>query len=378
MKKLKVGMIGGGGEGAFFGRVHEKAISLDGTRELAAGALRSSADASLAAAEEWGIQGYPDYRSMIDAVGSGDLELDYVVIVTPNNAHFEPAMACAEAGIPILCEKPMTFSVEESKQLAARIRANDVPFVLAHTYTGHPMMMLAREWVRNGEIGEVRKVVSWYYQGWLATALESEGQKQASWRTNPEVTGMANCGGDIGTHAFAAATWVSDQPVKRVSARLNSFVDGRTMDDDFNVTAELGNGGTALIHATQIAVGFRNDSGFQIFGSKGSLEWRQERAEKLLMRRGAHDEVYWIGAGFDFLPDSVASYLRVPPGHHEDFFPALANLHCTLERHVRRAKGEEAPEPFDHPGVDMGLAGMQFVEAAVESSRASGSWIEMP
>lgn len=378
MKKLKVGMIGGGGEGAFFGRVHEKAICLDGTREIAAGALRSSPDASLAEADEWGIQGYPDYRAMIAAARSGDLELDYAVIVTPNNAHFEPAKACAEAGIPILCEKPMTFTVKESEELAALIRKNDVPFVLAHTYTGHPMMMLAREMVRSGEIGDVRKVVSWYNQGWLATALESEGQRQASWRTNPEVTGISNCGGDIGTHAFVAATWVSDQPVKRVAARLNSFVAGRTLDDDFNVTAELANGGTALITATQIAVGYRNDSGFQIFGSKGSLEWRQEQAEKLLVRRGVHDEVYWIGAGYDFLPESVASYLRVPPGHHEDFFPALANLHCTLERHIRRRNGEEAPEPFAHPGVELGLAGMQFVRAAVESSKASGAWIEMP
>lgn len=378
MKKLKAGMIGGGGEGAFFGRVHEKAICLDGTRELVAGTLRSSAEGSLAAAEEWGIQGYPDYQAMIDDARSGKLELDYIVIATPNNMHFEQARACVEAGIPVLCEKPMTFTVEESEKLAALVRVHDVPLVVAHTYTGHPMLMMAREMVRSGEIGEVRKVISWYYQGWLASALEKDGQRQASWRTDPSTTGISNCGGDIGVHAFISATWPTCQPVKRLSARLNSFVEGRVLDDDFNVTAELSNGGTALIHATQIAVGFRNDNGIQIFGSEGSLEWRQERAETLLVRRGVHDEVYWIGAGCDFLPDSVASYLRVPPGHHEDFFPALANLHCTLERQIRRKNGEEVPEPYDHPGVDEGVAGMQFIRAAVESSTASGAWVDMP
>lgn len=377
MGKLKAGMIGGGGEGAFFGRVHERACSLDGTRELVAGALRSSAEGSMAAAEEWGIQGYSDYQAMIDAYKAGDLALDYAIITTPNNAHFGPAKACVEAGLPVICEKPITFTTEEAVELAALVKEKNVPFVLAHTYTGHPMMMYARELVKRGDIGEVRKVHAWYTQGWLATALEGEDQQQAAWRTDPGRTGISNCGGDIGTHAFVAATWVSGQPVTRVSARLNCMVDGRVLDDDFNVIAELGNGGTALIHATQIAVGYRNDNGFQIFGSEGSLEWHQEAAEKLLVRRGAHDETYWIGANFDFFPENVGSYLRVPAGHHEDFFEALANLHGTLERHIRRGRGEDAPEPYEHPGVDEGVAGMQFVKAAVDSSANSGAWTEL-
>ncbi len=377
MKKLKVGMVGGGGEGAFFGRVHQRALSLDGTRELVAGVLRSRPETSLAAAEEWGIEGFPDVPSMIDAWSAGNLDLDYVVITTPNNAHFGPAKACAEAGLPILCEKPMTYTVEEAKELAALVKQKDVPFVLAHTYTGNPMMMLAREMVANGDVGEVRKVEAWYNQGWLATALEAEGQQQASWRTDPAVTGISNCGGDIGTHAFIAATWVSGQPVKRVSARLNSFVEGRTLDDDFNVIAELGNGGTALIHATQIAVGYKNDNGFRIFGSRGSLEWHQEAAEKLLVRRGAHDETYWIGANFDYFSAGIASYLRVPAGHNEDFFEAMANLHGTLERHIRGRRGEETPEPYPHPGVDEGLASLQFVSAAVTSSNQAGAWTDL-
>lgn len=373
MKKLKVGMIGGGGSGSFFGKVHLRALSLDGTRELVAGALRSKPKESLAAAREWGIAGFPDYQAMIAAWKAGALDLDYAVITTPNNAHFGPAKACIEAGLPVLCEKPATFTVEEAEELAALNRRRKVPFVLAHTYTGHPMMMVARELVKTGEIGDVRKIEAWYTQGWLATAVENTGQRQATWRTDPKRTGISNCGGDIGTHAFVAATWVTGLDVKRVSARLNTFVKGRALDDDFNVVAEMDNGATALITATQIAVGYKNDNGLRVFGSKGSIEWRQERAEKLLVRRGDHDEVYWIGGGSIF-PPAVASYLRVPAGHHEDFFEALANLHCTLERMIRRGRGERVPAPYDHPGLREGVAGMRFVRAAVASSKARGSW----
>jgi predicted dehydrogenase len=377
MAKLKVGMIGGGGSGNFFGPVHHRAICLDGTREVVAGALRSNPDAAMEAAKEWDIQGYPDYNALIDAWKAGELELDYVTIVTPNHAHFEPAKAAVEAGLPVLCEKPMTITVEESEELVRLVRDKDVPFVLAHTYTGHPMMMFAKEIVARGEIGEIRKIEAWYTQGWLADALEDTGLQQATWRVDPARAGISNCGGDIGTHAFVAATWTSGLDVKRVSARLNTFVEGRQLDDDFNVVAEMSNGATAIITATQIAIGYKNDNGFRIYGTKGSLEWHQEQAEKLLLRRGAFDETYWLGANFDFWPESVASYLRMPAGHHEDFFEALANLHGTLERQILRRKGQDAPAPFPHPDVQTGLDGMKFVAAAVASSKQDGAWTEL-
>ena len=375
MSKLKVGMIGGGGPDSFFGMVHNRAIALDASRELVAGALRSTPEAAMSAADDYGIQGYPTYQALLEAVQSGAQPLDYVTIVTPNFAHYEPAKAFLQAGIPVLCEKPITMTVAEAENLAQIVERGQVPFVLAHTYTGHPMMMLAKEMIHSGEIGQVRKVVAWYNQGWLATALEQTGQQQASWRTDPERTGISNCGGDIGTHAFIAATWVTGLAVERVSARLNTFVAGRVLDDDFNVIGELENGGTALISATQIAVGYRNDNGFRVFGTKGSIEWHQERAECLLVRHGdGRDITYWIGAEFD-LPASVSSYLRVPSGHHEDFFPALANLHTTIERLIRARRGEQdVPAAFPHPGVEEGVAGMKFVAAAVESSNNSGAW----
>ena len=375
MSKLKVGMIGGGGPDSFFGMVHNRAIALDASRELVAGALRSTPEAAMSAADDYGIQGYPTYQALLEAVQRGEQSLDYVTIVTPNFAHYEPAKAFLQAGIPVLCEKPITMTVAEACDLAQIVEREQVPFVLAHTYTGHPMMMLAKEMIHSGEIGQVRKVVSWYNQGWLATALEQTGQQQASWRTDPERTGISNCGGDIGTHAFIAATWVTGLAVEQVSARLNTFVAGRVLDDDFNVIGELENGGTALISATQIAVGYRNDNGFRVFGTTGSIEWHQERAECLLVRHGdGRDITYWIGAEFD-LPASVSSYLRVPSGHHEDFFPALANLHTTIERLIRTRRGEQdVPAAFPHPGVEEGVAGMKFVAAAVESSNNSGAW----
>jgi predicted dehydrogenase len=192
MQKLKVAMIGGGGEGAFFGKVHLRAVCIDGTREVVAGALRSSAQGSMDAAAQWGIQGYPDYQSMIDAWENGDLQLDYAVIATPNHAHFAPALACIQAGLPVLCEKPITLTVDEAETLAEAVKASQVPFVLAHTYTGHPMMMLAKEMIRRGDIGEIRKVEAWYNQGWLATDLEADGQQQAAWRTDPSKTGRGS------------------------------------------------------------------------------------------------------------------------------------------------------------------------------------------
>ena len=375
MGKLKVGLIGGGGPGNFFGHVHKRAIALDNSRELVAGALRSDPAASMEAAAAYDVTGYPSYDALLEDVRTGKQELDYVTIVTPNHAHYAPAKAFLEAGIPVLCEKPMTMTVAEAEELKAVVDAGKAPFVLAHTYTGHPMMMFAKELVREGRVGEVRKVEAWYNQGWLATALEDEGVQQAEWRTDPARTGISNCGGDIGTHAFIAATWVSGHSVKKVSARLNRFVEGRQLDDDFNVIGELDNGGTAIITATQLAIGYKNDNGFRIFGSKGSLEWHQERAESLLVRTGEVDETYWIGGSF--LPDSVASYLRVPSGHHEDFFEALANLHGSMERMIRKGRGEDGPDAFDHPGVDEGVAGMCFVKAAVDRSNDGGAWTDL-
>ncbi|MEK6647034.1 MAG: Gfo/Idh/MocA family oxidoreductase [Candidatus Firestonebacteria bacterium] len=376
MQKLRVGMIGGGGPQNFFGKVHRRSISLDTTRELVAGALRSNPEDAISSAKELGINGYPNYKSLVDAVDKE--KLDYFTIVTPNDAHFAPAKLCIEKNVPVLCEKPMTRTVEDAKTLVKIVKSKKVPFILAHTYTGHPMYMLAREFVQNGDIGEVRKVESWYTQGWLANKSEDTGLKQAQWRVNPKKAGISCCGGDIGTHAHMAVRWITGLEVVKVSAKLNIFIKGRKLDDDFNVFAELENGATSIITATQIAIGYKNDNGFRIFGTKGSIEWNQERAESLIVKYGGADKVYWLGANYDYFPAIIKPYLRLPAGHNEDFFEALANLHLTMEFIVRKRNGEKnIPVPYSHPGVEDGLAGMLFLDATVQSSKSNGAWINI-
>ncbi|HNX35579.1 MAG TPA: Gfo/Idh/MocA family oxidoreductase [Kiritimatiellia bacterium] len=376
MTKLKVGMIGGGG--GFFGKVHQRAISLDATREVVAGALHQDPALSAKFADEWGVKGYTDYKSMIADWKAGTLELDYVTIVTPNFLHAEQALACINAGLPVLCEKPMCYTLAEAEALKKAVKTHKkVPFALSHTYTGHPLMMLARELIKQGKIGNIRKIETYYNQGWLATLLEKTGQQQASWRTDPKKSGISGCGGDIGTHALVNALWTTGLGLKSVSALLTA-IPGRQLDDDFNVFGKLSNGGTLVLLASQIAIGHKNDTGFRIYGDKGSLEWYQERAEELQYFDGTTRVTYFQNAPTAEVPDVIKSYGRIPAGHHEDFLEALANLHTSLERKVRVIKGEKnVPPSYDHPGVDEGVLGMKFLKAAVESSKKKGAWTKV-
>jgi len=373
MKRLKVGMIGGGG--GFFGKVHHRAISLDATREVVAGALHQDPELCKKFADEWGVVGYPNYKAMIEDWKSGKLELDYVTIVTPNFLHAEQAMACLEAGLPVMCEKPMCYTVKEAADLKALAkRRKNVPFALSHTYTGHPMMMLARELIKQGRIGDIRKVETYYNQGWLATLLEKEGNQQASWRTNPKMSGISGCGGDIGTHALINALWTTGLGLKRVSARLTALP-GRALDDDFNVIGVLSNDATMILTSTQIAIGHKNDNGFRIYGSKGSIEWAQEQAEELHVLDGSTRVTYFQNILPANAPAVLGTYGRIPSGHHEDFLEALGNLHTSLERKIRVIKGEKnVPPAYDHPGIEEGVLGMKFVKAAVDSSKKKGAW----
>jgi len=376
MRKLKVGMIGGGG--GFFGKVHHRAISLDATREVVAGALHQDPAMCAKFADEWGVVGYPDYKTMIADWKAGKLELDYVTIVTPNFLHAEQALACLDAGLPVLCEKPLCYTLDEALALKAMAKKRKkVPFALSHTYTGHPLMMFARELIKQGKVGEIRKVETYYNQGWLATLVEKSGNQQAAWRTNPKMSGISGCGGDIGTHALINALWTTGLGLKKVSARLTALP-GRVLDDDFNVFGELSNGATLVLTASQIAIGHKNDTGFRIFGSKGSLEWMQERSEELHFYDGNIGTTYYQNIPVPEMPDVLKSYGRIPAGHHEDFFEALANLHTSLERKIRAIKGEQnVPPSYDHPGIDEGVLGMKFLQAAVTSSKKKGAWTKV-
>lgn len=380
--KMKVGMVGGGGPGNFFGRPHRTAILMDNSAELTAGALRSKPDESIAAAAElFFARGYGDWQSMITgeaARPAGD-RIDYVTIVTPNHEHYGPALAAVENEIGVLCEKPLTITLDEARKLHEAVKVRQTPFVVAYTYTGLPMVMLAKELVAGGSIGEVRKVETWYPQGWLASKLEDSGQQQASWRVDPKRSGASGCGGDIGTHAYEFIRFVAGLTAVRVSARLKTFVSGRLLDDDFTVMAELNNGAVATIAASQITIGAQNDNGFRVIGTKGTLEW--SNTDHLNLRHYAGGQpvnVYRLGAEYGYFPESIKPYLRTPSGHPEGFHEALANLHRTLEWTIRARRGENCPKPFAHPGIADGVAGMAFVEACVTSSSQHGAWIDVP
>ncbi|HEV2124407.1 MAG TPA: Gfo/Idh/MocA family oxidoreductase, partial [Chloroflexota bacterium] len=275
-RKLRVGMVGGGGPNNFFGGPHRRAILMDNEAELTAGALRSDPQGSIQAAKDlFFTRGYPDYQTMFReeaALPEGE-RIDYVTIVTPNDSHYAIAKASLEAGIPVFCEKPLTITLAESQDLVRLARSSNLPFTVAYSYTGLPMVMLARELVRGGEVGEIRKVEAWYPQGWLAGRTEDEGVQQAQWRVDPGKAGASGCGGDIGTHAYEFVRFVAGLTATQVQARLHTFVPQRRLDDDFSVFARLNNGAIATITASQITIGAQNDNGFRVIGDKGRVEW---------------------------------------------------------------------------------------------------------
>ncbi len=380
-RKLKVGMVGGGGPANFFGGPHRRGILMDNSAELTAGALRSKPDESVASAKElFFTRGYGDWQTLVaeEAKLPVGERIDYLTIVTPNDAHFGPADAAAAAGIGVLCEKPLTTTLDEAIRLQHTVVSKDVPFVVAYTYTGFPMVMLAKTFVADGAIGEVRKVEAWYPQGWLASKLEADGQKQAAWRVDPSKAGASGCGGDIGTHAYEFVRFVAGLKAIKVSGRLKTFVPGRALDDDFTVLAQLDNGGIATIAASQITIGAQNDNGFRISGTKGTLEWNISDHQSLKHYEGGQPlKIYRQGAEYGYFPGSIKPYLRLPSGHPEGFHEALGNLHRTLEWTIRAKRGETVPTPFPHPGIVEGVAGMAFVEAAVASSKADGAWVDV-
>ncbi|MBW3623289.1 MAG: Gfo/Idh/MocA family oxidoreductase [Armatimonadetes bacterium] len=374
-------MVGGGGPANFFGGPHRTAILMDNTAELTAGALRSTPQGSLESAKELHFRrGYPDFQTMMDEEKKlpENERIQYVTVVTPNDSHYPVAKAALEAGFAVLCEKPLTITLEESQDLSRIQKETKRPFIVAYTYTGLPMVMLAREFVRNGDIGKVRKAEAWYPQGWLASKLEDQGAKQAEWRVDPKKSGASGCGGDIGTHAYEFVRFVAGLSAVQVSARLHTFVPGRRLDDDFSVFARLENDAIATIKASQVTIGAQNDNGFRIIGDQGRVEWSMlDHMSLRLYQPGEPVRVYRLGAEYDYFPESIKPYLRLPSGHPEGFHEALANLHKTIQLQIRKGNGEDVPEAYPHPDVVDGVAGMAFIEAAVKSSDNNGDWTDV-
>jgi len=388
-RPLNVGMIGGGG-GAFIAHPHQKAIHFDGTRRVVSAALHPDPKVAMKEAKNWPypIVGYRSYDEMIETEAKKPLgeRVDYVLVVTPNHVHFDPANKCIKAGIPVFCEKPLTVTLDEADKLVKAVRKRKIPFGVAHTYLGHWTSRFSRHIVRSGLLGEVRWVDSYYLQGWLATRTEDTGSMQAEWRVDPKRAGASCCGGDIGTHALMQLRYTTGLEVKRAQAHLETFVAGRQLDDHFTVYCELSNGGRALVRASQICIGHKNDLGIEINGTKGSLIWRQEYPEQVtILLPGQPERVYYRGAvsandGFlGDLPKDLMAEPTIPPGHPEAFHDAFARLHRCFEQDVR-AYLEGKPFRCDgskYANVEDGRMGIAFIEAAVRSSQKGSAWVEM-
>lgn len=379
-------MIGGGG-GAFIANPHQKAIHFDGTRRVTAVALHPDPQIAMNEAANWPypVKGYASYDEMIadQAKLPAEERLDYILIVTPNFVHFDPAMKALEAGIPVMCEKPLTTDLEKAEAMVAKAKEKNVPFAVAHTYLGHWTSWFSRHIVQSGLLGDVRWVDSYYIQGWLADKLEATGQMQAEWRTDPKKAGGSGCGGDIGTHAMMQMLFVTGLKLNRVSARLEKFVPGRPIDDHFTVYGELSNGGKCLVRASQICIGHKNDLGILIAGTKGALKWRQEDPEQVtILLQGQPDRTYWRGAvspndGFlGDVPDWLLKEPTIPAGHGEAFHDAFARLHREFEKDVR---AYQAGKPWSGGGskyanIADGRMGLAFIDACLKSSANDGAW----
>ncbi|MDO8668478.1 MAG: Gfo/Idh/MocA family oxidoreductase [bacterium] len=392
MRPLNVGLIGGG-KGAFIVQPHQKAIHMDGTRRVVAGALFPDPKIALEEAANWPypIRGYGSYDEMIAANATlpADEKLDYILIVTPNHVHFDPAMKAIEACIPVFCEKPLCLNLKEANRLVNAVREANIPFGVAHTYLGHWTTRFSRYIVSQGLLGRIRWVDSSYIQGWLATKLEGTGCQQADWRVDPKRAGGSGCGGDIGTHALMHLRYITGLDVTKVSAHLETFVEGRALDDHFTAYCQLSNGGKALVRASQICIGSKNDLGITIACTKGTLVWKQENPEAVTIHLADQpDRVYYRGAvkaGDGFLPendnwlDTLLKEPTIPAGHGEAFHDAFARLHRFFEADVRKW---QVGQPFARDGsnyanIEDGWMGLDFIQACVESSKRNGEWMNL-
>jgi predicted dehydrogenase len=377
-RRLRLGMVGGG-PGAFIGAVHRTAARLDDRYELVAAALSSDAARSIAAAADLHIpRAYGSYAEMAKAEAALEDGIDAVAIVTPNYMHFPIAKAFLEAGIHVICDKPMTTTIEDAQELAALVERTGLIFGLTQTYTGYPMVRQAREMVLAGELGAIRMIQVEYAQDWLATPLEASGAKQADWRTDPARSGPGGCLGDIGTHAFHLACFTTGLTCEELAADVTTFVPGRRVDDNIQVMLRLSGGAKASLWASQIAVGNENSLTLRIYGEKGSLSWKQEDPNHLVYAQ-LQQQSRLITRGGAGVGASASHATRIPSGHPEGYFEAFAQLYTDLaEQITARAEGRDAPpESLLVPGVQDGVGGVRFIDAVLRSARNRSAWTSL-
>ena len=375
-RTLKMGMVGGG-QDAFIGAVHRAAAALDGQIEFVAGALSSTPEKAVASGRELGLaddRSYPSWEAMLEGESAreeGD-RIDFVSIVTPNHLHYPIAAAFVDAGFNVVCDKPMTLAAAEAADLANRVRGKGTTFCVTYNYSGYPMVKQARHLVQSGAIGEVRKVIVEYNQGWLATELESTGQKQADWRTDPDRAGAGGAIGDIGSHAEQLVSNVTGLKIESLLADLTSFIKGRRLDDDANVLLRFEGGARGILTASQVCVGGRNDLRLRVWGSKGGLTWHQEDPNVLHVTTLDGPDMTYHRGGAGLCDEAVAAS-RLPAGHPEAFIEAFANVYLSAAAAMRA--GQDDGQMYGYPDVAEGQRGMQFIEAVVASSKAGGTWV---
>ena len=379
-RRLRLGMVGGG-QGAFIGAVHRIAARLDDRYELVAGALSSKPDVAAASAAELFIdpdRSYASFEDMAKKEAAREDGIDVCAIVTPNHLHFPAAMALLDAGIHVICDKPLCMTVEEAEQIEAKVAETGLLFALTHNYTAYPMVREARQMVADGKLGDIRLVQVEYPQGWMATKVEDTDNKQASWRADPTKAGMGGALGDIGTHAHNLANFVSGLDITELCADVDAIVEGRKLDDNVQILLRYENGARGMLWASQVAVGHENGLRLRIYGDKGGLEWAQEHPNHLhfspldgrpeLLTRG--------GAG---IGEEGLRGVRVPPGHPEGYLEGFANLYTDFADQLTAHLNGSEPDPASLlvPGVVEGLKGMKFVEAVVRSGRDGAVWVKM-
>lgn len=377
--RIRLGMVGGGKD-AFIGAVHRIAARLDDQFELVAGALSSTPEKAQESGRMLGLSEDRIYTSFRDmAIRENRIKdgIEAVAIVTPNHMHYDAAREFLKRGIHVICDKPLTATLPDAKKLAALAEKSGALFVLTHNYTGYPMIRQARDMVRKGELGDIRVIQAEYAQDWLAEPLERSGLKQAEWRTDPARSGAGGCVGDIGTHAFNLASFVSGLQLESLCADLHTFVEGRALDDNVHVMMRFAGGAKGMLWSSQVATGNENALTLRVYGSRGGIEWAQEEPNKLwftplgepkrLITRGG------AGAG-----EAAARMSRVPAGHPEGYLEGFANIYAEAARAIiTKRNGETIPNDVIFPTVEDGVAGVAFVDACVRSSKRNAAWVSL-
>lgn len=381
-RKLRMGMIGGGKD-AFIGAIHRIAANMDGLIELKAGALSVNPEIAVDSGKMLFLdpeRTYTDFKVMLEkeAARPADERLDFVTIVTPNFAHFEPAMLALDKGFNVVIEKPITFTLDEAKQLKAKVEQTGLILLLTHTYTGYPLVKQARQMVKEGVFGKIRKVWVEYPQGWLSKMSEREGNAQAAWRTDPKRSGKSGCMGDIGTHAANLAEYISGAKIEKLCADLNILVPGRALDDDGGVLLRFDNGAAGVLQASQVAAGEENALRIRVYGEKGGLEWAQHEPNTLLVKwLDQPTQIYRAGANYGSYQSSYAVHnTRTPGGHPEGYLEAFGNLYrnFALTLTAKLDGTQPSPEALDFPSVEEGIRGMAFIDNVVRSSQSEQKW----